>query len=159
MPLLLPFSVFFHIILSVGHAVPEEVWWPLLILVMKVMSCRFSCSVRDFVYHQHGIYSMYSEENPQYFGLPVPCFYPRERVMLLLSSEAPFKPGGPLLWKFTSENLSQGLILCRPSLAYKGSGYTIFRTEPSLRAFKKTFRRLHQKPEFFFLKRRNVGST
>ncbi|EEF75004.1 hypothetical protein BACCOPRO_00486 [Phocaeicola coprophilus DSM 18228 = JCM 13818] len=26
----------------------------------------------------------------------------------------------------------------------------------SPRAFKKTFRRLHQKPEFFFLKRRNV---
>lgn len=52
--------------------------------------------------------------------------------MLLLSSEASFKPGGPFFWEFTSEYLSQGLILCRPSLAHEGSGYPIFRTELSV---------------------------
>ena len=49
-----------------------------------------------------------------------------------MSTEASFKPGGPFFGEFTSENLSQGFILCCPSLAYKGSGYTIFCTEPSI---------------------------
>ena len=52
--------------------------------------------------------------------------------MLLLSAEAAFKPGGPFFGEFTSEHLPQGLILCRPSLAYEGSGYTIFRAELSV---------------------------
>ena len=52
--------------------------------------------------------------------------------MLLLSTEAAFKPGGPFLGEFTSENLSQGFIPCRPSLAYKGCGYSIFCTELSV---------------------------
>ncbi|EDN86467.1 hypothetical protein PARMER_01831 [Parabacteroides merdae ATCC 43184] len=38
---------------------------------------------------------MYSEENPQDFRLSVPCLYPCERVVLFLSTEASFKPGGP----------------------------------------------------------------
>lgn len=48
--------------------------------------------------------------------------------MLLLSSEAAFKTGGSLSRELTPDNLSQRLILCRPSLAYKRSGYIIFRT-------------------------------
>ena len=52
--------------------------------------------------------------------------------MLLLSAEAAFKPGGPFFGEFTSENLSQGFILGRPSLAYKGGGYPIFCTELSV---------------------------
>lgn len=100
--------------------------------VCKFISCRFSCSAGDLVYHQYGICRMYSEENPKDFSLPVPGLYSCEWVVLLLSTEASFKPGSSLLWKFTSENLSQGFILCRPSLAYKGSGYTIFCTEPSI---------------------------
>ena len=75
---------------------------------------------------------MYSEENPQDFRLPVPCLYSGERVMLLLSAEASFKPGGPFFGEFTSEHLPQGLILCLPSLAYEGSGYPIFRAELSV---------------------------
>ena len=52
--------------------------------------------------------------------------------MLLLSAEAAFKPGGPFFGEFTSENLSQGFIPGRPSLAYEGSGYPIFRAELSV---------------------------
>ena len=100
--------------------------------VCKFMSCRFIRSVPDLVYHQYGICRMYSKENPQDFRLPVPCLYPWERIMLLLSTEASFKPGGPFFWEFTSEYLPQGLILCRPSLAYKWSGYSIFRTKLSV---------------------------
>ena len=100
--------------------------------VCKFMSCRFSCSARDLVYHQYGICRMYSEENPQDFRLPVPCLYSGERVMLLLIAEASFKPGGPFFGEFTSEHLPQGLILCLPSLAYEGSGYPIFRAELSV---------------------------
>jgi hypothetical protein len=61
--------------------------------VCKFMSCRFSCSARDLVYHQYGICRMYSEENPQDFRLPVPCLYSGERVMLLLSAEAFLQAG------------------------------------------------------------------
>ena len=49
--------------------------------------------------------------------------------MLFLSSEAAFKPGGPFLGEFTSGYFSQGFILGRPSLAYKGCGDSVFRTE------------------------------
>ena len=63
----------------------------------KNMSCRFSCSSRDFVYHQYGICGMYPEENPKDFRLPVPCLYPGERIMLLLGTETAFKSGGSLL--------------------------------------------------------------
>ena len=49
--------------------------------------------------------------------------------MLLLSTEASFKPGGPFFGEFTSEHLSQGFIPGRPSLAYEGSGDSVFRTE------------------------------
>ena len=52
--------------------------------------------------------------------------------MLLLCAEAAFKPGGPFFGEFTSENLSQGFIPGRPSLAYKGCGYSIFCTELSV---------------------------
>ena len=52
--------------------------------------------------------------------------------MLFLSAETAFKPGCPFLGEFTSENLSQGFILGRPSLAYKGCGYSIFCTELSV---------------------------
>ena len=52
--------------------------------------------------------------------------------MLLLSAEAAFKPGGPFFGEFTSENLSQGFIPGRPSLAYKGCGYSILCTELSV---------------------------
>ena len=100
--------------------------------VCKFMSCRFSCSARDLVYHQYGICRMYSEENPQDFRLSVPCLYPCERVVLFLSAETSFKPGGPFFGEFTSEHLPQGLILCLPSLAYEGSGYPIFRAELSV---------------------------
>ena len=95
---------------------------------MKIISCRFSCSGPDFVYHQYGICRMYSEKNPQYFRFHVPCLYPWKWIMLLLSSEASFKPGGSLPWQLTSENLSQVFILCSPSFAYEGSLYTIFST-------------------------------
>ena len=74
------------------------------------MSCRFDCSVSDLVYHQYGICCMYSEENPQYFGLPVPCLYPCKQVVLLLCTEASFKPGGSFFREFISENLFQGFI-------------------------------------------------
>ena len=95
---------------------------------MKIMSCRFSCSGPDFVYHQYGICRMYSEKNPQYFRFHVPCLYPWKWIMLLLSSEASFKSGGSLPWQLTSENLSHVFILCSPSFAYEGSWYTIFST-------------------------------
>jgi len=52
--------------------------------------------------------------------------------MLLLSAEAAFQPGGPFFGEFASEHLSQGFILDRPSLAYKGCGYAIFCTELSV---------------------------
>ncbi len=52
--------------------------------------------------------------------------------MLLLSAEAAFKPGGPFFGEFTSEHLSQGFFLGRPSLAYKGCGDSIFCTELSV---------------------------
>lgn len=97
--------------------------------VCKTMSCNFIQSVFDLVYHLYGICRMYSEEDPQDFRLPVPCLYPCEQVMLLLSTEAPFKPGGPFFWEFTSKHLPQRLIFCRSSLAHKGCGYSIFCTE------------------------------
>ena len=49
---------------------------PYSLIVCKIISCRFSRSVFDFVCHQYGICRMYSEENPQDFRLPVPCLYP-----------------------------------------------------------------------------------
>ena len=63
----------------------------------KIISCCFHRPVPDLVYHQYGICRMYSKENPQDFRLPVPGLYPWEWVMLFLSSEAAFKPGGPFL--------------------------------------------------------------
>ena len=126
------FSAFSHILLSAGHDVPEEVWRPLLIFFSKIISCCLHRSVPDLIHHQYGISRMYSKENPKDFRLPVPCLYPWEWVMLLLSTEAAFKPGGPFLGEFTSENLSQGFIPGRPSLAYKGCGYSIFCTELSV---------------------------
>lgn len=99
-------------------------------LFSKLISCCFHCSVFDLVNHQYGICRMYSEENPQDFRLPVPGLYPWKRVMLLLlSTEASFKPGGPFFWEFTSKHLPQRLIFCRSSLAHKGCGYSIFCTE------------------------------
>lgn len=100
--------------------------------VCKVMPCRFIQPFFDLVYHLYGICRMYSEENPQDFRLPVPRLYSWEWVMLLLNAEAAFKPGGSLFWEFTSEHLSQLLVLCRPSLAHEGSGYPIFRAELSV---------------------------
>ena len=97
--------------------------------VSKIISCRFNRPVSDLVNHQYSICRMYSEENPQDFRPPVPCLYPGERVMLLLCAEASFKPGGPFFREFTSENLPQGFIPGCPSLAYEGSGYSIFRAE------------------------------
>ena len=99
---------------------------------VKIISCCFQRSVPDLIYHQYGICRMYSKENPKDFRFPVPCLYPWEWVMLLLSAEAAFKPGGPFFGEFTSENLSQGFIPGRPSLAYKGCGYSIFCTELSV---------------------------
>ena len=72
---------------------------------------------------------MYSEENPQDFRLPLPCLYPCERVMLLLSAEASFKSSGPFFCKFASKHLPQRLIFCRPPLEHKRCGYSIFCTE------------------------------
>lgn len=100
--------------------------------VCKIMSCCFIQSVFDLVYHLYGICRMYTEENPQDFRLPTPRLYSWERVILFLSAKAAFKPSGSLPWEFTSKNLSQLLILCRPSLAYEGSGYPIFRAELSV---------------------------
>ena len=126
------FSVLSHIILS------DRIWRSGKSLmtssdsVSKIISCSFSCFVSDFFYHQYCICRMYSKENPQDFRLPVSGLYPWERVMLLLSAEAAFKPYGSFLWQLTSEYLSQCLILCRPSLTHKGSGYPIFRTELSV---------------------------
>ena len=93
---------------------------------VKIISCCFQRSVPDLIYHQYGICRMYSKENPKDFRLPVPCLYPWEWVMLLLSTEAPFKPGGPFFWEFTSKHLPQRLIFCRSSLAHKGCGYPIY---------------------------------
>ena len=127
-----PYSLLSHIILS------DRTWSSVRSLmtssdsVSTIISCSFSRSVFDLVYHQYGICRMYSEENPQYFRLPVSGLYPWERVILLLSTEAAFKPCGPFFWQLTSEYLSQCLILCRPSLTHKGSGYSIFRTELSV---------------------------
>ena len=58
--------------------------------------------------------------------------YPCERVMLLLSAEASFKPGGPSFWEFASKHLPQRLIFGRPFLTRKGCGYPIFCTELSV---------------------------
>ena len=123
------FSVLSHIILSDRTWRSGRSLVPSSDSVGKIISCNFSCFVPYFFYHQYGICRMYSKENPQYFRLPVPCLYSWERVMLLLSDEAAFKPCGPFFWQFTSEYLSQWLILCRPSLTHKGSGYPIFRAE------------------------------
>ena len=76
---------------------------------------QLSRSIPNLVNHQYGICRMYSEENPQDFRLPLPCLYPCERVMLLLSAEASFKSSGP--------------IFCRPPLEHKRCGYSIFCTE------------------------------
>lgn len=62
----------------------------------KIISCRLDRSIFDFVYYQYCISHMYSEENSQDFRLPLSYLYPRERVMLLLGTEASFKPGGSL---------------------------------------------------------------
>ena len=126
------FSVLSHILLS------DRTWRSGRSLmtssdsVSKIISCCFSCFVSDFFYHQYGICRMYSKENPQYFRLPVSGLYPWERVMLLLSAEASFKPGGSFFWEFASKHLPQRLILGRPSLAHKGCGYPIFCTELSV---------------------------
>ena len=98
-------------------------------LFSKLISCCFHCSVFDLVNHQYGICRMYSEENPQDFRLPLPCLYPCERVMLLLSAEASFKSSGPFFWEFASKHLPQRLIFCRPPLEHKRCGYSIFCTE------------------------------
>ena len=95
----------------------------------KLISCSFPLSVPDLVNHQYGICRMYSEENPQDFRLPLPCLYPCERVMLLLSAEASFKSSGPFFWEFASKHLPQRLIFCRPPLEHKRCGYSIFCTE------------------------------
>ena len=49
--------------------------------------------------------------------------------MLLLCAETAFKPGAPFFGEFTSENLPQGFIPGRPSLAYEGRGDSVFRAE------------------------------
>ena len=126
------FSVLSHILLS------DRTWRSGRSLmtssdsVSKIISCCFSCFVSDFFYHQYGICRMYSKENPQYFRLPVSGLYPWERVMLLLSAEASFKPCCPFFWEFASKHLPQRLIFGRPSLAHKGCGYPIFCTELSV---------------------------
>ena len=126
------FSVYSHILLS------GKTWSSGRSLLTssdsfsKLISCSFPRSVPDPVYHQYGICRMYSEENPQDFRLSVPCLYPCERVVLFLSAEASFKPGGPFFWEFASKHLPQRLILGRPSLAHKGCGYPIFCTELSV---------------------------
>lgn len=97
--------------------------------VNKILPCRLSCPVPDFVCHQYGICHMYSKVNPQDFRLPVPWFYPWEWVMLLLGAEAVLKPGSTFFWQLTTEYLSLGFILNRPSLAYEGCGYSVFRAE------------------------------
>ena len=97
------FSVLSHILLS------DRTWRSGRSLmtssdsVSKIISCCFSCFVSDFFYHQYGICRMYSKENPQYFRLPVSGLYPWERVMLLLSAEASFKPCCPFFWEFASK--------------------------------------------------------
>ena len=126
------FSVLSHILLS------DRTWRSGRSLmtssdsVSKIISCCFSCFVSDFFYYQYGICRMYSKENPQYFRLPVSGLYPWERVMLLLSAEASFKPCCPFFWEFASKHLPQRLIFGRPSLAHKGCGYPIFCTELSV---------------------------
>ena len=126
------FSVYSHILLS------SKTWCSGRSLMTssdsssKLISCSFPHSVPDLVNHQYGICRMYSEENPQDFRLLIPGLYSCERVMLLLSAEASFKPGGPFFWKFASKHLPQRLILGRPSLAHKGCGYPIFCTELSV---------------------------
>ena len=97
--------------------------------IRKIMSYRFILFAFNLIDHQYSICRMYSEENPQDFRPPVPCLYPGERVMLLLCAEAAFKPGGPFFGEFTSENLPQGFIPGRPSLAYEGRGDSVFRAE------------------------------
>ena len=92
----------------------------------KLISCSFPRSVPDLVNHQYDICRMYSEENPQDFRLLIPGLYSCERVMLLLSAEASFKPDGSFFWEFASKYLPQGLIFGLPSLAHKGCGYPIF---------------------------------
>ena len=123
------FSLFSHIILSVKTRLSWRSLMTSFDSVSKIISYRFNRPVPDLVNHQYGICRMYSEKDPQDFRLPVPCLYPCERVMLLLSTEAPFKPGGPFFWEFTSKHLPQRLIFCRSSLAHKGCGYSIFCTE------------------------------
>ena len=118
------FSVFSPILLSIKTWCCGRSLMTSSGLFSKLISCCFHRSVFDLVNHQYGICRMYSEENSQDFRLPVPGLYPWKRVMLLLlSTEASFKPGGPFFWELTSEHLPQGLIFCCPSLACKGSGY------------------------------------
>ena len=82
-PFLLPFFSVFFLILSV------RTWQSRRSLMIS--SDAVSRSVQDLVNYQYGICRMYSGENPQDFRLPVPCLYPRERVMLPLCAEAVFK--------------------------------------------------------------------
>ena len=118
------FSEYFHLLLSGKPWSSRRSLMTSSDSFSKLISCCFHRSVFDLVNHQYGICRMYSEENSQDFRLPVPGLYPWKRVMLLLlSTEASFKPGGPFFWELTSEHLPQGLIFCCPSLACKGSGY------------------------------------
>ena len=55
----------------------------------KIMSYRLNRSVPDFVYHQYSISRVYSNEDPQDFRLPVPCFYHREQVMQFCEPKLP----------------------------------------------------------------------
>lgn len=63
--------------------------------VCKFISYHTNRSIPDLVNHQYGICCMYSKENSQDFRLPIPDLYPREWVMLLVSSDVSFKSGGP----------------------------------------------------------------
>ena len=89
--------------------------------VCKTMSHCFIQSVSNLVYHLYSICRMYSEENPQ--GFPP---YSSSPLFLSVSNAVSecrscFKLGNSLPWEFTSENLSQLPVLCRPFLAYEGS--------------------------------------
>ena len=104
------FSVYSHILLSGKTWSSGRSLLTSSDSICKFMSCSFPRSVPDLVNHQYGICRMYSKEDPQDFRLPVPGLYSCERVMLLLSTEASFKPMA-FFWEFTSRHLAHLLPL------------------------------------------------
>jgi len=117
---------------ATGHDVPEEVWWPLLILwvksshaaitvlflIISIIRMAFAVSIARKI-HSISVFlflALILESDYCCFWVPkLPC-----------------EPCCPFCWEFASERLPHRLIFGRPSLAHRGCGYPICCTELSV---------------------------